>query len=280
MHRPILLDGPMGTELLARGVATPLPGWSAHALQTDPQIVAAVHRDYAEAGADVHTTNTFRTQARHFPATWRGLIHTAVAMARHGIDGFGGRIAGSIAPLEDCYLPARSPDNPRPEHREVARALAAEDVDLLLVETFAHVDEAVVAAEEAIDTGRPTWVSFTAGPDADLLGLDAIRAGAERVVALGAEAVLVNCIPTHKVTEFLPAIHDLGVPFGAYGNAGQAHDESGFTTNPIRCDDYLAAAREWLAAGATILGGCCGTGLAHVRALHAQLRGGVSREGA
>ena len=267
MHAPILLDGPMGTELLARGVATPLPGWSAHALETDPQTVASIHRDYATAGADVHTTNTFRTQPRHFPDSWRALIHTAVAMVRHGISTFEGRIAGSIAPLEDCYLPARSPTDPGPEHREVARALAEEGVDLMLVETFSHVGEAIVAATEAIETGVPTWVSFTAGPDADLLGLDEIRAGAERVVALGAEAVLINCIPTRRVAEFLTAISDLGVPFGGYGNAGDAQDEVGFTASPIACDDYVAAARDWVAVGAGILGSCCGTGVAHVRAL-------------
>ena len=128
-------------------------------------------------------------------------------------------------------------------------------------------EDLIVAATEAIETGVPTWVSFTAGPDADLLGLDEIRAGAERVVALGAEAVLINCIPTRRVAEFLTAISDLGVPFGGYGNAGDAQDEVGFTASPIACDDYVAAARDWVAVGAGILGSCCGTGVAHVRAL-------------
>ena len=60
----VILDGPMGTELLARGVPTPTPGWSAHALDAAPEVVASIHRDYAAAGAVVHTTNTFRTKSR------------------------------------------------------------------------------------------------------------------------------------------------------------------------------------------------------------------------
>ncbi|RME22190.1 MAG: homocysteine S-methyltransferase family protein, partial [Deltaproteobacteria bacterium] len=139
MH-PILLDGPMGTELARRGVDTPAPGWSAWALERAPDVVAAIHADYAAAGATVHTVNSFRTQPRWFPDTWRALVHRAVTLARRAVPETH-RIAGSIAPLEDCYSPWLSPPDPRPEHRQLARALAAEGVDLLLVETFPHVGE-------------------------------------------------------------------------------------------------------------------------------------------
>ena len=58
------LDGPMGTELERRGVALPAPAWSAAALASAPQLVAAIHADYAAAGADVATAATFRTTRR------------------------------------------------------------------------------------------------------------------------------------------------------------------------------------------------------------------------
>ena len=158
----ILLDGPLGTELLARGVETPLPGWSAHALDTAPDIVRDIHRDYAEAGARVHTANTFRTQRRWFPERWRELTHQAVTLAREALEGFDScRLAGSISPLEDCYEPDKSPDDPRPEHRLMARALAEEGVDLLLVETFPHVGEALVAVEEAVAAGATKLIFVT-----------------------------------------------------------------------------------------------------------------------
>lgn len=263
----VLLDGPVGTELLARGVATPLPGWSAHAIDDAPEVLRDIHGGYAEAGADVHTANTFRTRQRQFPDRWRELTRRAVELTREGIGGSAGRVAGSIAPIEDCYAPHLSPAEPRPEHREMARALADADVDLMLVETFPHVGEALVAVEEAVETGKPTWVSFTAGPAADLLTVDEIRAGAERAVSIGAEAVLVNCVPTRRTEEFLRAIEGLGVPFGAYANAGRADPEVGFSADPASCAEYVAAARVWVDLGASIVGGCCGTGVAQIRDL-------------
>src|SRR6185436_19015238 len=108
----------------------------------------------------------------------------AVAIARAAVPA-GHRVAGSLAPLEDCYRPDRSPADPRPEHREMARALAAAGVDLILCETFPHVGEALVAVEEAVATGIPTWIALTAGPGADLLSPGEVARGAREAVARG-----------------------------------------------------------------------------------------------
>ena len=259
----ILLDGPLGTELLTRRVATPLPGWSAHALDTAPDVVAAIHRDYAKAGARVHTANTFRTQPRWFPDRWRELTSRAVAIARDALTGVNQpdyRVAGSIAPLEDCYSPALSPAEPRPEHRLMARALAEEGVDLLLVETFPHIGEALIAVEEAVATGLPTWLSLTAGPDADLLTVDQVREGAQHAVSLGVEAVLVNCIPTPRVLEYLVGVGDLGVRIGAYANAGRAVDGMGFAATPLDIQRHVDSVEQWIEAGARIVGAAVAPG--------------------
>src|SRR5579883_1481352 len=101
--RLIVLDGPLGTELARRGVATPAPAWSAHALDVAPEVVAAIHRDYVAAGATVHTTNTFRTKRRSVGDRWEELLKRAVRIARESVGEL--RVAGSIAPLEDCYRP-------------------------------------------------------------------------------------------------------------------------------------------------------------------------------
>jgi S-methylmethionine-dependent homocysteine/selenocysteine methylase len=91
---------------------------------------------------------------------------------------------------------------------------------------------------------------------------------AKRLAEAGAEAVLVNCVPAAKTADYVKAIADAGVPFGAYANAGHADDEMGWQTDdpdgPLR---YAELAAEWVALGATIVGGCCGTGPAHVAAL-------------
>ncbi|MCB9618291.1 MAG: homocysteine S-methyltransferase family protein [Sandaracinus sp.] len=267
----LLLDGPVGTELLRRGVSTPLPAWSADAIASAPDVLAAIHADYAASGAQVHTTNTFRTRPRTMGAAWEEAARRAAAIARSAVPE-GHRIAGSIAPIEDCYRPDLSPGRAaRREHRALARVLADAGVDLLLCETFPHVDEACVAVEEAVATGLPTWVSLTPGPEADLLTPGALAEGLARAVDAGAVAVLVNCVPASRARAYVEAIADraLGVPIGVYANAGHVDEAMGWAhvDEPEAGSRYLTHAREWVGAGATIVGGCCGTGPAHVRAL-------------
>jgi S-methylmethionine-dependent homocysteine/selenocysteine methylase len=260
-----ILDGPMGTELLARGVPTPLPGWSAHSLRTAPEIVRAVHRDYAAAGATVHTANTFRTKGRQFPDTWEALARSAVRLCRESVPRVC-RVAGSIAPLEDCYRPDLSPppDVARREHRNLARALADAGCDLLLCETFPHVGEGLIAVEEAVTTGVETWASFTPGPKCDLLTpVDIEHAGLE-AAKRGARAVLVNCCPATRTLEFVERLSGAGVPFGAYANAGEPDERVGWRPIPQAPARYADLAATWVNAGATIIGSCCGTGPGHI----------------
>lgn len=256
----------MGTELLRRGVPTPLPGWSAHALETAAEAVAQIHADYAGAGATVHTTNTFRTRRRTFPETWEELTRLAVRLCRDAVPA-GHRVAGSIAPLEDCYRPDLSPKNSRAEHRELAVVLADAGCDLLLCETFPNVEEGLVAVEEAVATGRETWAAFTAGPDVDLLSPEELRAAADAAVECGASAVLANCIPVSKVSRYVEALSGSSVPFGAYANAGKPEEGFGWTSDPGEPRRYADAARTWAEHGATLIGACCGTGIEHVREL-------------
>ncbi|MCB9794998.1 MAG: homocysteine S-methyltransferase family protein [Alphaproteobacteria bacterium] len=266
MHPLTLLDGPVGTELAARGVPTPSPLWSAWALLHAPEAVSAIHRDYARAGATVHTANTFRTRRRSAPERWRALTTLAVQLAREAVPA-GQRVAGSLAPLEDCYEPWKSPEDPRPEHREMARALAEAGCDLLLCETFPHVGEGLIAVEEAAATGLPVWASFTAGHAADLLTPAELGEAAREAVQRGAEAVLVNCVPASRSLAYLERLVDLGVPFGAYANAGQPEEGMGWAPLPDAPERYLRHAERWRAAGASLIGGCCGTGPAHIAAL-------------
>jgi S-methylmethionine-dependent homocysteine/selenocysteine methylase len=273
-----LIDGPLGTELLARGVPTPVPGWSAHALETAPDVVAAIHADYARAGASVHTANTFRTKARVFPERWEAMARRAVELARASVPATH-RIAGSIAPLEDCYEPELSPAETdeattHREHRELAVVLADAGCDLLLCETFPHVGEGLIAVEEAVGTGVETWASFTPGYRADLLSPDALAQAALQAVERGASAVLVNCVSAQRMLDYLLCLGGaLGetVPWGGYANAGRPEDRMGWESAPQAAERYAELASQWHEAGARLIGGCCGTGPAHTAAMRRQL---------
>jgi S-methylmethionine-dependent homocysteine/selenocysteine methylase len=264
----VVLDGPMGTELARRRVPVPAPAWSAHALDVASDVVSAIHRSYAYAGATVHTANTFRTHRRSVGERWDALLRRAVQIARTSVPD-GHRVAGSIGPLEDCYRPDLSPGmGARHEHAERARALIDAGVDLLLVETFAHAVEARVAVQEAVRAGSETWVALTAGPDASLMTPIAMREAARACAEEGARAVLVNCTPATRTLAYVEALASVGVAFGAYANAGDPEDRIGFGADPVEgARTYALLARTWLDAGATIIGGCCGTGPEHIEAL-------------
>jgi S-methylmethionine-dependent homocysteine/selenocysteine methylase len=259
----VVLDGPMGTELARRGVALPPPAWSARALDVAPELVAAVHRDYVVAGASVHTANTFRTKRRSVGPRWEELARSAVRIARASVGVL--RVAGSIAPLEDCYRPDLSPGlASRAEHREVAHVLAGEGVDLLLCETFPDAVEAVVAVEEAARTGVETWAALLP------MGTMQLRETARACIDAGARAVLVNCVAASRTLPLVEQLAGLGVPFGAYANAGDESEGIGWSADPeAGARAYEALARTWIGVGATIVGGCCGTGPAHIRRLAA-----------
>ncbi|MCU0709562.1 MAG: homocysteine S-methyltransferase family protein, partial [Pirellula sp.] len=140
ISKRLLLDGATGTELNRRGVDTGLPLWSANALTTDAglNVLRQVHLDYLNAGADIITTNTFRTNRRALAGkgfSARELTLRAVATAREAIAEFGepAIVAGSLSSLEDCYRPDLVPpaDECLAEHSERIHHLVEGGVDLL-----------------------------------------------------------------------------------------------------------------------------------------------------
>lgn len=271
-----ILDGALGTQLGLRGVALEPPAWSAEAIRNAPKTLAQVHADYAAAGATLHTANTFRTQRPVLGSTWRDDLHAAVRIARASI-GRDDRVLGSIAPLADCYRPDLSPgDAAYAEHAEVAHALVDAGADILLCETFAHEAEALAAVRAAVDARRPVWLAMTAGPRGDLLEpKDFARIG-ERAMRLGAGRLLVNCIAATRTAPFVDALASVGAPIGVYANAGSPDEGLGWDAPAEEAARrYADLAERWVDLGATVVGGCCGTGPQHIRTLAARWGSGV-----
>lgn len=274
----IILDGALGTELTRRGENTNLPLWSARALMDAPQVVAQIHADYLAAGAEVLTANTFRTNFRTFehaglpnPHTLaRDLTFKAVALAKNAGNA---KVAGSLAPLEDCYTPELVPDDETlaREHAEHAINLSEAGCDLILVETMNTIREAVAGAKAAAQTGKPIWVSFTLNEHNDLISGEKLADAVQAVLPFNPQAILVNCIPVAQIAGALRVLRraaPAALPIGAYGNVGHVDDVAGWTlTHAVTPSAYAQAAQEWRKIGATIIGGCCGTTPAHIEAL-------------
>lgn len=290
----------MGTELSRRGIDTALPLWSAHALTTSPEVVTRIHGEHLAAGAEVLTSNTFRTHRRSLQKAGRGdsaaeLTELAVRLAREVADsgpgssppddaGAGPRydadarpryVAGSVAPLEDCYSPALTPPqlDLQREHEEMAANLARAGVDLVLVETMPTIREAVAATIAASATGLPVLVGFTCGRDGRLVSGESMTDAVRCLEPAGADGLLVNCTPAEAIHVALGELSaSASVPVGAYGNVGHAENEQGWSnTDVLDPAEYLGYARRWLNLGAQIVGCCCGTTVAHVAALREML---------
>ncbi len=278
-RRLLVLDGAMGTELGRRGVPLDLPLWSARALMTHPEVVRSIHEDYISAGADIITTNTFRTTSRTFraaglPDRSGELTSMAVHLAREARNNAAEHevlIAGSIAPLEDCYRPDLVPGEHEleDEHATQAASLARAGADLLLLETMGTVREAVAACKAAMATGKDAVVSFLCRPDGRLYGGDSLDEAVSRVGPLGPVALGLNCLPAVAAGAVLSHVAALAhLPLALYANVGiPGHEREETLTVSCTPARYGELCAQWLRSGIAILGGCCGTTPDHIRSV-------------
>lgn len=276
----LLLDGATGTELGRRDVDISLPLWSARAIDAAPETLGAVHEAYLEAGSAAITTCTFRTHERSVAkGGWAGrgqeLTTRAVEIARLARQRARPEalVLGSVAPLEDCYQPALAPDEATcvSEHTAIVEHLCEAGVDAILIETMGTLRETRAAITAALRAGASFWVCFCTARDASpgtLLSGEPIAELADDLAA--AATIGINCMAAPEVAEQVRTLRSIcpGVPIAAYANIGYARpDGSWATTDAVDPARYAEYARGWHAAGATRIGGCCGTRPEHVRAI-------------
>jgi S-methylmethionine-dependent homocysteine/selenocysteine methylase len=276
----------MGSDLDRRGLPTTLPLWSAIGLVDRPDLVQSIHRDNLEAGADIITTNTFRSTARTLRKAGLDesaadvLDRLAVELAKAARDGSGradALIAGSIAPLDECYDPTfeTDADVALAEHAAQARNLAAAGVDFLMIETMPTIREAVLTTQAALQTGLPVTVGFVCEPELESGGGAQLMSGeslAEAVAALQSYPVTMffaNCAAPPVIASALRQLRDLtDIPLGGYANVGQVDSDVGWSpAGALHGNAYADAAALWLDLGARVIGGCCGTHPEHTMAL-------------
>ncbi len=265
----LLLDGALGSMLQARGMQ---PGAIPELLLfEDPELVAGVHEAYVEAGADVITTCTFGANARKLAgkATVAEVYGRAVQLAREA----GARyVAADVGPTGALLEPLgpMSVDECEALYREQGEAIAATDADLVIIETMGDLLEAktaLIAIKEQVDI--PIVCTMTFGED----GLTFLGASPEAcavtLAAAGASAVGVNCsLGPDKLVPLIGAMAPLvEVPLVCQANAGLPRMEGDASVYDLGPEPYVAAAQDLIAAGVTLVGGCCGTTDAHIAAL-------------
>jgi S-methylmethionine-dependent homocysteine/selenocysteine methylase len=285
----VVFDGAIGTELERRGLAAPLPLWTGDAAARAPELLHAVHFDHLRAGADVVTANTFRTAPYSLARVGResdaaALTRDGVAIARAACAAAGrGFVAGSIGPLEDCFHPERVPADAvlRREHARHVRDLVDAGVDLVLIETVSTAREAHAAAEAALVSGLPVFVSLIAAATGggDLLSGEDLEVAFAHLRALepGGRQVagfLVNCTPPPVALAALERMDRPADPrpIGARPNLGRVTAAGSWDPGGATPAEFAAWGVQARALGARLLGGCCGTTPAHIAALATAVR--------
>lgn len=290
MTRITVLDGGMGQELVARSGDEPTSLWATRVMIDHPGMVRAIHEDYFAAGATVATTNTYAThhdrlERFELDHLFESLHLRALVEAHEARGTRAARIAGSIGPLKASYRPdlADPVEVAAPKYEEVARILGPH-VDMILCETMSSLAMAEAVAQGAQASGKPVWLSVSVDdqdgtrlrsgePVADLAGV-----AARYPVA----AVLANCSVPEAMAAALGELSGLGLPFGAYAN-GFTHISDGFLQDAptvkelthrhdLTPEKYGDFAMAWVGMGATIVGGCCEVGPAHIAHLAERLR--------
>ena len=271
----ILLDGSMGQELVHRAGDSPTPLWSTQVMIDHPGMVASVHADYRKAGATVHTTNTYTIHHDRLEGTGQEgqflELHMAALKEAEGM----GVLAGSIGPLIASFRPDIHPpyETALPLYAEVANIIAPH-VDLILCETVASIDHAKAVLEAATATGKPVWLSLTV----DDVDGTRLRSGELLTdvlpIAQRAAAILINCALPEAITASMEVLAKGNLPFGAYANGFTKITEAFLQDKPtvdaltarqdLDPDAYAAFAMKWIGQGATIVGGCCEVGPAHI----------------
>ena len=283
-----ILDGGMGGEIQRRLPDAKNGLWSALALIDRPELVAQLHREYIDAGADLITTNTYSTipsylrkadLAPRYPELTRQAARlaraAAVAEARPV------QVAGALPPLEESYRPdlVLSAAEARPVYATLVAQMVA-DVDLWLCETMSSAAEAVHAASEAraLGGGKPVYVSWTLDetPGMGLRSGETIADAVAAVAHLDVDAFLFNCTHPEAMEAGLRELRPLtDKPIGCYPNRlnrvpkGWALDGNLATgvRRDLSRDLYVAAIERCIDQGATIVGGCCGIGPGDIKAL-------------
>jgi methionine synthase I (cobalamin-dependent)/5,10-methylenetetrahydrofolate reductase len=280
----LLADGAMGTMLHGRGIS--FEKCFDELNLTNPGAVAAIHREYIEAGAQLILTNTFG--ANRFKLSKHGLDQKMVEINQAGVE-LARRvaaasfkdvlIAGDVGPLGVRIAPFGrvQPEQARRAFAEQIGALCEAGADLIVIETMSdlyEIQEAIKAAKQVCSLPLVASVTFTRD-DRTLLGDDPTKV-ARTLHESGAHVIGVNCSggPAQLLRilkQMHQAIPDHSAKFWVKPNAGWPEQIGGrimYPADPDYFGDYALSFRE---AGASIVGGCCGTTPQHIAAMRKAL---------
>lgn len=279
-ERVVVFDGAMGSLLHERGVSTSRPFEELNL--TSPHLVCQVHAEYIQAGADAIETNTFA--ANRYRLARYGLedkvfeLNSAGARLARNVAGTNVVVVGSIGPLGVRLAPIGTvtPEEVKAAVGEQVRGLVEGGVDVILLETQTDLDLVCVMLETVFETCElPVMCQFTVGTDLTTATGDTLDDIAARLSDYPISALGINCtIGPEGMLRAVQALSEItDLPISAQPNSGFPANVDGRTLYISGADYFAARGAEIVQAGASIVGGCCGTMPAHIEALAARVKG-------
>ncbi len=267
----------MGTELERRGYKTQLPIWSAQALLDTPELVLQIHKDYINAGTDIITTNTFRTNPYTIKKAGllkpnqdmpQALTKIACDLAKQAKNNRKIFIGGSLAPVEDCFSPQFYPGEKlaAKDHYQHIKNLKQGGVDFILAETMLSIKEALIVLSQAKKLKIPIMVSFALNKNGNILNGDNLIEGLKQVAKFKPLAFLINCTTIDIIEKVIDSLLDKSkIPIGFYPNFGPP--VKGKFAKYLTPEKFSKSMLRLAKRGVKILGGCCGTQPEHIKTL-------------
>lgn len=271
-HKPLILDGAIGS-LLQNYNNNHKELWSSIVNISNPEVVHNLHLDYINAGADIITTNTFRTNPSAIKRSNENLelkdyVEKSVEIALSARNKFQVFIAGSNPPAEDCYQIERTLllnelfDN----HSQHIDLLMQSGVDFVLNETQSHMDEIEIICEYCTSNNYPFIISLFFNDDLKLLSGENVADAVKYIINYSPLCIMFNCIQFSQLQRLLDTI-ELNFNWGFYLNCGGKDYHEPSLTCQIPPRAYGELAKILLDKGPSIIGSCCGSSPSHTKIL-------------
>lgn len=268
--RPLILDGANGSLIHKFGGTIDPVLWSSISCLTDYETVLNVHKGYIEAGAEIITTNTFRTNPLAISRsavkiTNEDFVKKAVDLAKSAIGNKNIYIAGSNSPAEDCYQKVRTVTKYELEynHKKHIDLLWENGVSFILNETQSHYDEIMVICKFCHSQKIPYVVSLYLDNELKLLSGESIYEVIDSINDFSPLFISVNCI-SESVINQLSISDKENLIQGFYLNIG-VENSFGLLDEIFSSNDYLEIIKKYINKNTLMIGACCGSNFSHIR---------------
>ena len=275
----ILIDGATGTEIVRRGVPQLDNAWNGGGALSHPDILHEVHTEYLDVGAKILISNTFAThlhaledagEADQFEAYNR----RGVEIAREAVEARGQEdvlVAGGISYWSWSGRLTTVDSIGDPAARQ-AQIMAEAGADLIMLEMMVDQDRMEVTLDAALASGLPVWVGLSCKPDRTgkmcLLNGDPLVPVIKAIERRDVPLISIMHTEVEYVSDCLDVLknHWDGA-IGVYAHSARWVDHKTVFDGTITASDYAAYSETWLAQGVQVIGGCCGLGVEHIKAL-------------